>query len=324
MHLLEKKMRVGIFLGIAIIVFLFSSSDLIQESVFAAEIDFIGSVLIVPDSPAILSLVADDPNNIVGYGNGDTLTLTFDKATSRPDAATKSDLDALFNETPTLGNNYVGSWLSSSVLQITIIDAAVTAPAPGFTLSLKASGNLQDEARTSFSSTSTSPVLTGDFGKKAGPTITSYVADDPNNNVGFGVGDRLIVRFSEDTNTPLVADTIALNKLFDFSPAIGNGYTGIFSPNDKNLIITITDASGIAPVIGTHTLTVKASGELEASDGSLFSTATSPPLGGTFGQPPGPGFVSLVADDPDGSDAIASAGDTITAIFDSETNQEPT
>lgn len=280
------------------------------------------SLLLRPDAPNIVSLVADDPNNVLEYGNGDTLTLTFDKATSRPDVATKSDLDALFFETPTLGANYVGSWLSLSVLQIKIVDdTGATTPEIGvFTLSLKASGNLLDDSKLSEPSTATSPSLIGDFGKKAGPRITSYVAEDPSNNVGFGIGDRLIVRFSEDTNTPKVADTNALNALFDFSPALSNGYTGFFT-NERNLVITITDASGTPPVIGQHTLTVKSSGNLQAIDGSLLSTATSPPLAGTFGRAPGPGFVSLFAEDPDGSDAIVSAGDTITAIFDTRTNQ---
>ncbi|GFN39712.1 MAG: hypothetical protein YK1309IOTA_700001, partial [Marine Group I thaumarchaeote] len=322
-HLLEKKMKVGIFLGIVISVFLFSSSDLIQESVFAAEIDIVATIQIVPSSPSFVSLIVNDPDGADAvYGDGDVITATFDRPTNRPPAATKADLENLFTFSQNLGNDFVSSWISSSVLVITIVDSTGATPPTigGLTLTLNESGNLRNEEGTSFASTATSSVLSGNFGEKAGPGITSYVAEDPSNNVGFGIGDRLIVRFSEDTNTPNVADTIAINDLFDFSPALGNGYTGSFT-NARNLVITITDASGIAPVIGQHTLTVKSFGNLQTIDGSLPSTATSPPLAGTFGRAPGPGFVSLFAEDPDGSDAIVSAGDTITAIFNTPTNQ---
>ena len=125
---MRNKSKTTVFGTLAFGVFLLFFIPLIQESIFASignDIEITGNLNVVPFAPIIVSLVADDPNNVVGYGNGDTLTLTFDKATSRPDATTKSDLDALFFETPTLGDNYIGSWLSSSVLEITILDAAV-------------------------------------------------------------------------------------------------------------------------------------------------------------------------------------------------------
>ena len=75
------------------------------------------------------------------------------------------------------------------------------------------------------------------------------------------------------------------------------------------------------PVVGELQVTIRESGDLRAREGSIPSTAVSLPLIGTFGNAPGPGFVSVVASDPDGGDAVVSAGDIITVTFDTQTNQ---
>lgn len=320
-----------IFLALVIsTIFAFSGTH-IQES-FSDSTTLTGNLFIAPPFPLITSLVANDPNNNVGFGNGDVITVTFDKATNRPPAATKTDLQNLFTFSQNLGNDFIGSWTSASVLQITIVDdAGATPPTIGsLTLTVKASGNLRNEQGTSFPSTSISSSLTGDFGTRAGPSITSLIASDPNNDDAiYDAGDRIIVRFSENTNKPPVSSKGDLDKIFEYtqegSPAVlGAAYSGIWA-NARTLQITIVSpatATVSTASIGHLSFTVKATGNLKnQAETSLASTAVSPPLSGTFGTAAGPFFLSLVANDPDGGDAVYGAGDTITATFSAPTNQ---
>jgi len=168
-----------------------------------------------------------------------------------------------------------------------------------------------------------SPLLTGNFGNKPGPAITSITAGDPSGtaNPGFTAGDTITVKFAESTNRPLAATTSDLNALFTFSESIGNSYTGTWT-SASILTITIVDAGSANPNIGSATFTVKSSANLKNAAGtSLASTATSPALVGNFGQKAGPAITSLTAADPDNSDSIFSDGDTITVRFSEDTNR---
>jgi len=104
-----------------------------------------------------------------------------------------------------LGADYVGTWASSSILVITVIDSTGNgSPTVGvFTVTVKASGELKNKDGTTLDSTSTSPPLTGSFGDKAGPSITSIRAADPDpvDDAVFGNGDTITVRFSEATKS---------------------------------------------------------------------------------------------------------------------------
>jgi len=329
------KMKV-IPLGLFLIVTLFSG-NFIEETIFVSagsetgQVVVTGKISIVPAFPQIISITASDPDELDAiYGNGDVITVTFDKPTNRPQAATKTNLENLFTFSQNFGTDFIGSWTSASVLQITIVDATGATPPTigGLTVTAKASGNLKNEAGTSLASTSVSPPLAGSFGDKAGPAFTSLVASDPSNDDAvYDAGDTITVRFNEDTNTPPVNTKAALDSLFTYTqggaPAnLGTNYAGTFT-NSRTLVITILDATGATPpAVGALTLTVKASGNLRNdANTSLASTAVSPPLDGTFGTAPGPFFRSLVAADPDGGDAVYGADDTITATFSIPTNQ---
>jgi len=61
----------------------------------------------------------------------------------------------------------------------------------------------------------------------------------------------------------------------------------------------------------------------DAAGTSLASFAESPPLSGDFNTRAGPIILSIVADDPDGADAVFGNGDAITVTF-SEATNEPT
>ena len=74
-------------------------------------------------TPAIVSVVADDPDNADQvYGSGDTITITFSSDTDQPLVTTKTDLDRIFVFEPPLGTNYEGEWLDPRTVQITILE----------------------------------------------------------------------------------------------------------------------------------------------------------------------------------------------------------
>ena len=117
--------------------------------------------------PAIMSVTANDPDDgDAVYGNGDTVTFVFSENTNQPSAAIKSDLDTLYNFSPSLGTDYTGSWTDAKTLVLTLGDTSGgTAPTIGATtFTLQAAGNLKDSPGTSPASTDTSPSITGDWG----------------------------------------------------------------------------------------------------------------------------------------------------------------
>ena len=282
--------------------------------------------------PDIISVGGADPNVpvVTGFSDGDTITITFSENTNRPAVATRADIDRLFTFLPSIGDIYVGTWASPSVLVITILetgDRGLTA------LTIEQIGDLTNEAGTSLASTSTFDVTftAAEFGQKQGPLITSIKAVDPVPilDAVFGEGDTITVRFSEATNRPFFteADPILskanLDDLFSFSENIGDDYTGVFV-NPLTLVITIVDAVNLEspPQIGLLTLQVK--DDLvqlrDEADTSLASTSLSPPLTGTFGNKAGPSITSLVALDPFGTPEIFGKDDTITVTFSEPTN----
>ena len=322
------KVNYKITLAAILGIFIIFSTQLIYQ-IPSADGGFESFLTIRPDPPTIISLTASDPDgNDAVYGNDDVITVTFDKATNRPLAATKADLQNLFTFSQNLGADFTGSWASASVLEINIVDATGSTPPTigGLTVTLLISGNLRDETGNSFQSTAISPPLIGDFGNRAGPGITSLVAADPGDpDAIYDVGDTITVRFTENTNEPAVSTKTALDDLFTFSQVLGtdpNAYSGVWL-NERTLEITILVTTGATPPeVGSLTFTVKTGGNLRNEDNtSLNSVAVSPPLSGTFGIEPGPFMTSLVAQDPDGGDAVYGAGDTITAIFSGATNE---
>ena len=77
-------------------------------------------------TPQILRIQASDPDNLdETYGAGDTITIFFDRNTNQPAVVNKASLDLIFMFEPPLGDAYTGNWLSPSVLQITVVDAAL-------------------------------------------------------------------------------------------------------------------------------------------------------------------------------------------------------
>jgi len=289
--------------------------------------------------PSITSLVADDPDGgDAQYGAGDTITVRFSEDTNEPDPTPavagleKDDLDILFDFSQSLGDGYTGVFVDPATLVITIQDAGnavITKDSIGvFTVTLLASGDLKDADNTSLASTDTSPLLTGNFGTRLGPSIESVKGADPDGIVGveaggFTDGDTITITFNENTNRPRVSTIVDLDKLFLFTPSIGVNYVGTWvSPSV--LVITILDTDGIATPTPL-TIKVEKEGNLrnEAGTSSIsvlefIATFTNE----DFGQTPGPSIISIKAADPEPVlDAVFGNGDTITVRFSEATNE---
>ncbi len=119
---------------------------------------------------SITSLIADDPDDLDDvYYREDTITIIFDSDTNMPggtDVQRKPSIDDMFTFSESLGRAYSGKWIAPDTFIITIHSVNAASPpvisgttviSAGITPILSADG-------LSESSTTLSPVLSGDFG----------------------------------------------------------------------------------------------------------------------------------------------------------------
>lgn len=116
--------------------------------------------------PSITSIVASDPDDRDNvFSAEDIITVTFNIPTSQPPVHTKELLDNLLSFQSSLGQDYSGVWETPQRLIITIINPTGGSPTIDlFFLSVKETGNLLNQLKTSLPSTATSPLLTGNWG----------------------------------------------------------------------------------------------------------------------------------------------------------------
>lgn len=275
----------------------------------------------------IISVTADDPDDLDSvFGNGDTLTVLFRENTNQVVVSTKVDIDAVFSFNQSPGADYTGAWSAPDTLVITVVDSTGSAPPTigGLVLTFQPGNGVKNAAATSVDSTGSSPAATGNWGSRAGPTITSAAADDPDDaDAVYGDEDSITVTFSEDTNQVAVATKGAIDTIFSFNQSLGTDYTGAWLAADT-LVITVVDSTGAEPptVAGLVLTFQPGNGVKNAAGTSTDSTGNSPSLSGDWGNPvAGPTITSVVADDPDDADAVYGDGDTITVAFSENTNQ---
>jgi len=276
------------------------------------------------EGPTILSIAAADSDGIDDgiFNAGDTIKVKFSEPTNKPPVATKVDLDSLFTFFTTLGADYTGLFIDPETLIITIVDKGIASPQIAeFTMTLTKDSDendLKSGTGTSLASVAVSPLLTGSFGNKAGPSIQAIIADDPDNlDDVFGDFDTITIKFLEPTNTPPVTTKAEIDDLFIFSQSIGDDYTGVFTLN-STLVINVTDTANLEepPAVDELTITTKASGNLkDFAETSLPSASVSPPLAGSFGN-----FVEVIPLT-DGGTAFTTLPTGITASITLPTGQ---
>merc|ERR1712054_459609 len=214
----------------------------------------------------------------------------------------------------------------------------------GMSLTVKASGDLTSEDRSSNVSTATL-TLSGTWGDHAAPAIVSTTASDAGNASGLNTGDKITIVFDRHTNVPGVSTKSDVDVLLNFSATLGTTYVGTWLSlsvlelkltnvynrfDDDHTSLNYADISSTAPYkdtkVGTLSVTVKAGGYLQSADLSSVHSTSSDVLIGSWGDHSAPEIVSVTASEGGAVESGFGAGDTITVVFDKQTSLpvEPT
>lgn len=190
--------------------------------------------------PFITDVIADAPNNISGYSNGDTITVRFSEPTNMPGGTSTQNkifVDNLFDFSQSLGSDYSGKWVNPLIFKITIIDKTGGNPtfgdSGGLYLTLKASGNLKNSAETSSVSTSMSSTLSGNFGTFSATTL---VGNGSSSIVTLPSGIVSQVKLPSDTN-----GTVTIQRAAD---ATNNSASGGGTIQFIGEVVDITPGDG--------------------------------------------------------------------------------
>jgi len=284
--------------------------------------------------PEIISFVAEDPDGADAvFGNGDTLTITFDSPTNQVEHSDVYNLFTFFDEENTIISfgTVSSEWIDALTLRLTVTDSSGNnlESAVG---SIKAqsliTGNILNEEGNSLPSESISPPLSGDFGQKEGPSIVSVTASGENQ--GIDADDKLSIKFSEKTNRPSagttqeVKDLLKITDLSGNELILGSEYFGKWSsPSLLEIIVQNPSGNNCSTLIGLTCevdekllVQILSTGGLKNEQAtSKPSVSISPPISGSFGIKEGPAIVSLTASDPEPVVAGFSEGDTIRIRF---------
>ncbi|MHC5057943.1 MAG: CARDB domain-containing protein, partial [Planctomycetota bacterium] len=284
--------------------------------------------------PIILTAIADDPDDLGGaFGDGDTITITFDAPTNEWIAGTATG--ATLNGWLTLSNGHtfgdggIGynlSWPDPSTLVISVAaDNGSATVAVGDTITVDVSANIRDFYGLS-GATTASQDLTGDWGK---PLVVSITADGSAGNAGYlDAGDIITITFDAPTNERLDGITLPGDSMavcFDISGGpgtfgdTGNWFTWTWPAPDE-LVILVEQLSGVMPadiVVGA-TFEILPAANIQDVNSSSGATTDSGVLGGHFGIPM---ILDVSGDGDAGSAGYLDAGDVIWIHFDALTNE---
>lgn len=196
-------------------------------------------------APVLLSALAEDPDNgDTTFGNGDRLTLYFDRPTNVSslilDAGPQPQeyVDSLFTISEPLGSRYGGQWLDASTFRIDVDNAWLPQPQINGTYTTRVWLQYATSLSSADGLTPVEPMpyssairLAGSLGTHARPRLLSVLGNDPDN------GDDL---FS-------TSDTITLT--FDMATHIGRlgsqGSTDRFARADASATDQILSAAGV-------------------------------------------------------------------------------
>ena len=213
-------------------------------------------------APAIISFDLEDVDNAdTVFGDGDTLTIVFDRRTDRggAQAATRGAeafVDSLFTFSHPIGDRFSGEWRDTSIFTVTIVNATnegVTTDGvqlqPGG-VRVTPTGlarPIRNRAQTSPPASATSPVLqlrNGGVGTAEPPRLVSFHAADPDGgDFSYGVGDTLTITFRGRSNKGAHAGGRAfVDSLFLMEPRLGADYSGYWSDGSV-FVIDVIEAS---------------------------------------------------------------------------------
>ena len=216
-------------------------------------------------APSITSVVLEDVDNAdTVYGEGDTITITFDRATDRggPSAATKGAeafVDALFQFSAALGARYSGEWVDASSFVVQLVNTSnEEMTSDGVSLQpvrvtpRGATQPIRTVSRLSAPAMAQSPLLTtagAGVGNALPPALVGFVASDPDSgDATFSVGDTLTITFDGRTNLGAHAGGQAyVDSLFSIQPSLGADYNGSWADGSV-FVISVRQASNALAV----------------------------------------------------------------------------
>eukprot|EP00966_Prymnesium_polylepis_P090337 2092081-Prymnesium_polylepis.1 len=185
-----------------------------------------------PSSISILELRAADADDAdQAFGVNDTLTVVFNESTNRAGLEEGGTLDSeqvwelLSGDPALLGVLFRGVWNDSATLILTVESVAEHAPEVGsFRVEVRPEARLRDALNATVRSHARSPPLQGDWGRPPAPTL--FVAMDPDDGDSVSsTGDVMTLTFDKPTNTPAVSSRRELDRLMEFSQALGDDYS---------------------------------------------------------------------------------------------------
>ena len=220
----------------------------------------------VSQTPAIVSVQADDDGASPGLDVGDVIRIIFDVMVEQVDISTKAAIDKVFvfstdkeaTNPTSIGKNYVGEWVlieegskpySSKTAKVTIrddtgVDRSKTA-VDKLRISVKANILRSSDGQSVFISpapTTMGTLLSGGFGIPDAPRIVSVQAHNTGGQSGIGTNDRIIVEFNQQTNKPVAERKEDVDAIFAFSEPFAANYRGTWLTG-KLLEIKITEYS---------------------------------------------------------------------------------
>jgi hypothetical protein len=154
----------------------------------------------------IVSLISEDKALFQsGVSVGDTLTLAFSENTDRAGMGggvdvSKEQVDALFNFSTPLAENYTGEWIDNATFVVTISGVAANYTPPyifDFTLTMLAGGRIRNYPPTSAPTVTTSVTLTGGWGPSSLYVVSVFGNDADDGDSVYGVEDTINITFNQ-------------------------------------------------------------------------------------------------------------------------------
>eukprot|EP00163_Fabomonas_tropica_P034660 TRINITY_DN96_c0_g1_i7.p1 TRINITY_DN96_c0_g1~~TRINITY_DN96_c0_g1_i7.p1 ORF type:complete len:4713 (-),score=554.72 TRINITY_DN96_c0_g1_i7:428-12508(-) len=277
--------------------------------------------------PTISTLEANDPDNLDAvYSTDDAFDVVFAEATNQVNATTDAQVRALLSfPAGAPGSPLSGTWVTPSRLRVTLLNVTLTPVIDigTFRVQVKQSASLRGASITNpIVSDSLSPVMSGNWGTRAGPQISSMVADDPDDAdptpYTLSAGDIITFTFNEATNQPNATTKADLDDLFTITGLPTSQYTGVWA-SATSLVVTLVDVGTDTTTPTGVSFTVKAAANLNIPGNVALASTSASSASGDWGLPGAPRITSMTATGSGDKNTTYSPGDKIIISFDTDT-----
>lgn len=276
--------------------------------------------------PLLSKIYGIDPDNGDALPSpGDTLTLVFDRRTSKgrtarpppPESGTKSYADFFLRFEPSIGTDYTARFTDDSTFVLTV-NSGNPEWAQGGTISIQPSAQIKNSAATSDPASEDFELPAGIWGNPGAPKLVSAKVHDYDNfNTAWSGQDVIRLAFDRSTNHGKIGKAggkAYVDSLFAFDHWLGDDYSGYWS-DLSTFSITAIDVNVQRPAVGRTSVT--SSKQIL----NLAATATCctghAQISGSFGAAAKvPKLVAFSASDPASETDGPTAGEIARLVFD--------